>query len=69
MTESKEELNSLLMRVKEESGKVGLKHKIQKTKNILPVLEGVGSRGVVSALEAGAGWWDVVRVGAWGEMP
>ena len=34
MTESKEELNSLLMRVKEESGKVGLKHKIQKTKII-----------------------------------
>ena len=32
MTESKEELNSLLMRVKEESGKVGLKHNIQKTK-------------------------------------
>ena len=34
MTESKEELNSLLMRVKEESGKAGLKHKIQKTKII-----------------------------------
>ena len=33
-TGSKEELNSLLMRVKEESGKVGLKHKIQKTKII-----------------------------------
>ena len=34
MAESEEELNSLLMRVKEESGKVGLKHKIQKTKII-----------------------------------
>ena len=32
MAESKEELKSLLMRVKEESEKVGLKLKIQKTK-------------------------------------
>ena len=32
MAESKEELNSLLMKVKEESEKVGLKLKIQKTK-------------------------------------
>ena len=32
MVESKEELKSLLMRVKEESGKVGLKLNIQKTK-------------------------------------
>ena len=32
MAESEEELNSLLMKVKEESGKVGLKLKIQKTK-------------------------------------
>ena len=32
MTESKEELNSLLMKVKEESEKVGLKLSIQKTK-------------------------------------
>ena len=32
MTESKEELNSLLMTVKEESEKVGLKFNIQKTK-------------------------------------
>ena len=30
--ESKEELTSLLMKVKEESEKAGLKHKIQKTK-------------------------------------
>ena len=32
MAESKEELKSLLMKVKEESGKVGLKFNIQKTK-------------------------------------
>ena len=32
MAESKEELKSLLMKVKEESEKVGLKHYIQKTK-------------------------------------
>ena len=32
MAESKEELKSLLMKVKEESEKVGLKHHIQKTK-------------------------------------
>ena len=32
MEESEEELKSLLMRVKEESEKVGLKHNIQKTK-------------------------------------
>ena len=32
MTESEEELNSLLMKVKEESEKVGLKLNIQKTK-------------------------------------
>ena len=32
MAESKEELKSLLMKVKEESGKLGLKLNIQKTK-------------------------------------
>ena len=32
MAESEEELKSLLMNVKEESEKVGLKHNIQKTK-------------------------------------
>ena len=32
MAESKEELNNLLMKVKEESEKVGLKLNIQKTK-------------------------------------
>ena len=34
MAESKEELKSLLIKVKEESGKVGLKLNIQKTKII-----------------------------------
>ena len=37
MVESKEELKSLLMRVKEESGKVGLKLNIQKTKIITSI--------------------------------
>ena len=35
MAESEEELKSLLMKVKEESGKVGLKLNIQKTKMIM----------------------------------
>ena len=36
MAESKEELKSLLMRVKEESEKAGLKLNIQKTKTMAP---------------------------------
>ena len=36
MAESKEDLKSLLMKVKEESEKVGLKLNIQKTKIITP---------------------------------
>ena len=42
MTESEEELKSLLMKVKEESEKVGLKHNIQKTKimALVPSLHG-----------------------------
>ena len=36
MEESEEQLNSLLMKVKEESEKVGLKLNIQKTKIIAP---------------------------------
>ena len=36
MAESKEELKSLLMKVKEESEKVGLKLSIQKTKMMAP---------------------------------
>ena len=37
MAESKEKLKSLLMKVKEESEKVGLKLNIQKTKIMAPV--------------------------------
>ena len=36
MAESEEELKSLLMKVKEESEKVGLKLNIQKTKSVVP---------------------------------
>ena len=38
MAESEEELKSLLMKVKEESEKLGLKLNIQKTKIVQPVL-------------------------------
>ena len=38
MAESEEELKSLLMKVKEESEKLGLKLNIQKTKVMVPVL-------------------------------
>ena len=37
MAESEEELKSLLMKVKEESEKVGLKLNIQKTKVVVPL--------------------------------
>ena len=42
MAESEEELQSLLMKVKEESGKVGLKLNIQKTRSwhLVPSLPG-----------------------------
>ena len=42
MAESEEELKSLLMKVKEESEKVGLKLNIQKTKimDLVPTLHG-----------------------------
>ena len=42
MAESKEELKSLLMKVKEERGKLGLKPNIQKTKSwhLVPSLHG-----------------------------
>ena len=40
MTESEEELKSLLMKVQEESEKVGLKLNIQKTKIMVPSLLG-----------------------------
>ena len=40
MAESKEELKSLLMRVKEENEKAGLKLNIEKTKIMVPSLHG-----------------------------
>ena len=40
MAESKEELKSLLMKVKEESKKVGLELNIQKTEMMVPSLHG-----------------------------
>ena len=40
MAESEEELNSLLMKVKEESEKVGLKLNIQEPKHLIPSLHG-----------------------------
>ena len=40
MAESEERLNSLLLKVKEESEKVGLKLNIQKTKIMAPSLHG-----------------------------
>ena len=43
--ESEEEFKSLLMKVKEESGKAGLKLNIQKTKNPVPSLHGKWMRG------------------------
>ena len=50
MAESEEELKSLLMKVKEESGKVGLKLNIQKTKIMAssPISSVQFSRSVVS---------------------
>ena len=44
MAESEEELKSLLMKVKEESEKVGLKLNIQKTKSWHPVPYFMGNR-------------------------
>ena len=40
MAECEEKLKCLLMKVKEESGKAGLKLNIQKTKNPVPSLHG-----------------------------
>ena len=45
MAESKEELNILLMKVKEESEKVGLKLNIQKTKSLTFSIVSPSSRG------------------------
>ena len=48
MTESEEELKSLLMRVKEESEKVGLKLNIQKTK--------IMASGPITSWQMGEKW-------------
>ena len=48
MKESEEELKSLLMKVKEESEKVGLKLNIQKTKNM--------ASGPITSWEIGRQW-------------
>ena len=50
MAESKEELNTLLMKGKEESENVGLKLNIQKTKIMASV------HGLMSTLQS-HGWW------------
>ena len=66
MAESKEELKSLLMKVKEESGKVGLKLNIQKTKIIAssPITSwhrwgnnGNSDRLYFLGLQNHCGWW------------
>ena len=48
MAESEEELKSLLMKVKEESGKVGLKFNIQKTK--------IMASGPITSWQIGKQW-------------
>ena len=53
MTESKEELKSLLMKVKEESEKVGLKLNIQKTKLV--------ASGLITSWQIDGGTVDTVR--------
>ena len=59
MAESKDELNSLLMKVKEESEKVGLKLNIQKTKIMT-------SSPITSWQIDGKQWkqWDTLFLGA-----
>ena len=67
MVESEEELKSLLMRVKEESEKAGLKHNIQKTKILESGLitlwqkrrwkSGNGGRFYFPGLQSHCGWW------------
>ena len=63
MAESEEELKSLLMRVKEESEKVGLKLNIQKTKIMAssPItswqIDGNRVRLYFGGLQNRCGWW------------
>ena len=58
MAESEEELKSLLMKVKEESEKVGLKLNIQKTKIV--------ASGPITSREIGKQWkqWQTLFLGA-----
>ena len=58
MSESKEELKSLLMKVKEESEKVGLKLNIQKTK--------IMASGPITSWEIGGKTMERVRDFIWG---
>ena len=63
MAESEEELNSLLMKVKEESEKVGLKLNIQKTKIMAssPItsweIDGETVETVSDFILGGSRWW------------
>ena len=63
MAEGKEELKSLLMKVKEESEKVGLKLNIQKTKIMWPgpitlwQIDGVTVADYFSGLQNHCRWW------------
>ena len=59
MAESKEELNSLLMKVKEESEKVGLKLSIQKTK--------IMTSGPITSWQVDGGKVERVTDFIWGE--
>ena len=59
MAESEEEIKSLLMKVKEESEKVGLKHNIQKTR--------IMASGPINSWEIdGGNSWNSVRLYFWG---
>jgi len=57
MAESKEELKSLLMKVKEESKKVGLKLNIQRTKTI--------ASGPITSWQIDGGWMDGWWMDGW----
>ena len=58
MAESKEELKSLLMKVKEKSGKAGLKLNIQKTK--------IMASGTITSWQIDGETMETVRVYIWG---
>ena len=58
MAENKEGIKNLLMKVKEESGKVGLKLKIQKTK--------IMASGPITSWEIDGETAETVRLNFWG---